>query len=104
VLLALAGEAATPRGRFWALTRELLALRHHDPADLSAALVRAGLDSARTLADMVAGRGADRIADDTASALASGVTFAPALFIDGERYRGELEPAALLAALEATTS
>jgi hypothetical protein len=100
-VLALAAEAAGAQGRFWAMTRELLSARHHDPADLSAAMVRAGLDPARTLGAMRAGIGADRIVADTASALASGVVFTPALFIDGERYRGELEPEAVFAALEA---
>jgi 2-hydroxychromene-2-carboxylate isomerase len=98
-LLALAAEAAAAQGRFWALTRELLAARHHDPSDLSAVMVRAGLDPARTLDAMRAGTGADRIVADTTSALASAVVFSPALFIDGERYRGELEPAAVSAAL-----
>ena len=98
-VLALAAEAAAAQGRFWAMTRELLSARHHDPADLSAAMVRAGLDPARTLGAMRAGTGAARIVADTASALASGVVFTPALFIDGERYRGELEPEAVSAAL-----
>jgi Thioredoxin len=98
-VLALAAEAAAAQGRFWALTRELLSARHHDPADLFAAMVRAGLDPARTLAAMRAGTGADRIAADTASALASGVVFTPALFINGEGYRGELDPEAVSAAL-----
>src|SRR4051794_34967914 len=60
-VFALAAEAAAARGRFWTLTRELLSARHHDPADLSAAMVRAGLDPARTLAAMREGTGADRI-------------------------------------------
>jgi 2-hydroxychromene-2-carboxylate isomerase len=98
-VLALAAEAAAAQGRFWALTRAMLSARHHDPADLSAAMVRAGLDPTRTLGAMRAGTGADRIVADTASALASGVVFTPALFIDGERYRGELEPEAVSAAL-----
>jgi protein-disulfide isomerase len=98
-VLALAAEAAAAQGRFWAMTRELLSARHHDPVELSAAMVRAGLDPARTLGAMRAGTGADRIVADTASALASGVVFTPALFIDGERYRGELEPEAVSAAL-----
>jgi protein-disulfide isomerase len=29
------------------------------------------------------------------------VTFSPALFVNGERYEGELDPAAVSAALEA---
>ena len=100
VQLALAVEAAAAAGRFWTLTRELLKLRHHDPRDLHAAIVRSSLDPARTLAAMRAGTGGDRIAGDVASALASGVTYAPALFIDGERYRGDIEPRPVLVALD----
>jgi 2-hydroxychromene-2-carboxylate isomerase len=98
-ILALAAEAAAAQGRFWALTRELLAARHHDPGDLSAVMVRAGLDPSRTRDAMRAGTGADRIVADTTSALASAVVSTPALFIDGQRYRGELEPKAVSAAL-----
>src|SRR3954447_16944335 len=47
----------------------------------------------RTLEAMRSGAGGDRIADDVASALASGVTSAPPMFIAGERYRGELRRA-----------
>jgi Thioredoxin len=101
VIFALAAEAAAPHARFWALTRELLRLRHHDPPDLHAAIVRAGLYSADVLAAMRAGAGADRIAEDVASARASGVAAAPALFIDGVRYEGELDRARLWAALDA---
>ena len=101
VVLALATEAAAGRGRFWALTRELLQARHHDPADLHAAMLRVGLDPARTLEAMRAGTGADRIVEDVASALRSGVTFSPALFANGERYRGELDPVAVSALFEA---
>ena len=95
VMLALAAEAAAARGRFWALTRELLHIRHHDPADLHAAILRVGLDPERTIEAMRAGTGADRIVDDVASALASGVTFSPALFLNRQRYAGELDPAAV---------
>jgi thioredoxin family protein len=100
-VLALAAEAAAAGGQFWVLARELLALRHDDPADLRAALLRARLDPERTVEAMRAGTGADRIVDDVASALTSGVTYSPALFINGERYPGELDPAPLSAALEA---
>jgi Thioredoxin len=101
VSLALAAEAGAARGEFWPLTRELLQMRHNAPADLHAALLRVTLDPKRALEAMRAGTGADRIADDVASALASGVTFTPTLFVSGERYDGELEPAAVSAALEA---
>ena len=103
VMLALAAEAAAARGRFWALTRELLRLRHDDPIDLHAALVRAGLDPGRTLDSMRAGTGADRIADDVASAMGSGVAFTPALFLNGERYDGELGAAPVSAAVAGAT-
>jgi hypothetical protein len=100
VVLALAVEAAAEAGRFWTLSRELLRLRHHDPRDVHHAIVRSALDPDHVLDTMRAGAGEDRIADDVASALASGVTSAPALFIAGERYRGEVRPAPVLAAIE----
>jgi hypothetical protein len=99
VQLALAIEAAAAAGRFWTLTRELLRLRHHAPRDLHAAIVRSSLGPARTLAAMQAGTGADRIAADVASALASGA-YAPALSVDARRYRGAVEPRPVLAALD----
>jgi Thioredoxin len=99
-VLALAAEAAAAVGRFWPLTREMLGMRHDDPADLHAAMLRAGVDPARAAEAMRAGIGADRIVDDVASALASGVTYGPALFLNGERYRGDIDPTAISAALE----
>jgi hypothetical protein len=99
-ILALAVEAAAAASRFFSLTHELLRLRHHDPADVHGAIIRAGLDPASTLEAMRAGIGSERIADDVASALASGVISAPALFIGRDRYAGALEPGAVLAALE----
>jgi 2-hydroxychromene-2-carboxylate isomerase len=103
VTLALAAEAAAAAGRFWALARELLRLRHDDPVDLHAALLRAGLDPERALDAMRASTGADRIADDVASAMASGVAFSPALFLNGEGYTGELEADAVSAAVAAAS-
>jgi hypothetical protein len=100
-VFALAVEAAAAAGRFWSLTRELLQLRHYDPEDLHAAMVRASLSPEATLEAMRAGTGTERIASDVASALSSGVTYAPALFVDGARLRGEIEPGAVLAALDA---
>jgi hypothetical protein len=98
---ALATEAAAACGRFWLLTHELLRLRHDAPEDLDAAMIRAGVDPQRALAAMRAGIGADRIVADVVSARASGVEFAPALFINGEHYRGALDARAVAAALEA---
>lgn len=98
-VLALATEASAAIHTFWGLAHELLRLRHNDPIDLHVAMERARLDPARAFAAMRAGTGTDRIVDDVASAIASGVTFTPTLFIDGRRYRGELEAAALAQAL-----
>jgi protein-disulfide isomerase len=99
-VFALAAEAGAARGKFWGLTRALLALAHDDPRDLHRAFLQAGLDPERTLAEMRMLTGAGRIVDDTASALASGVDATPALFIGRERYRGELTPAGVSAAIE----
>jgi Thioredoxin len=99
-MFALAAEAAAACGRFWTLTREMLRMRHDDPADLHDAMLRAGLDPQRTIAAMQDGAGVDRIVDDVASALASGVDYVPTLFVNGERYTGELDPGAVMAALD----
>jgi NhaA family Na+:H+ antiporter len=96
---ALAAEAAATRGKFWVLTRELLALGHSDDQDLHVALVRAGLDPEWVFAAMRERTGAERIDADVASAQASGVAFTPTLFIDGRRYRGEIDPASVARAL-----
>jgi hypothetical protein len=98
-ILALAAEAGASLHRFWPLAHELLRLRHDDPRDLRTALLHAGIDPRRALDAMRAGTGIDRIVDDVASARASGVTFSPALFVNGEQYRGQLDPAAVSAAL-----
>ncbi len=98
--LALAAEAAATEGRFWPMTRALLELRHDDPRDLHAAARRAGVDFDRLLALMRAGAGADRVLRDVESAFASGVAVLPALFVNGERFDGELDADAVWAALQ----
>jgi Na+:H+ antiporter, NhaA family len=98
-VLALACEASAAIHTFWSLANQLLRLRHNDPIDLHTAMQRARLDPKRALAAMRAGTGADRIVEDVASALASAVTYTPTLFVDGRRYRGELDGAALAEAL-----
>jgi hypothetical protein len=67
---------------------------------VQAAMLRAGLDPEGTLEAMRAGTGEDRIAEDVASALASGVAFTPALFIDGERYEDEIDEATVSATVD----
>jgi 2-hydroxychromene-2-carboxylate isomerase len=100
-MLSLAAEAAATLAKFWALTYEMLTMRHDDPAALHDAMLRAGVDPQRAVAIMQAGTGTERIVDDVASALASGVNYEPTLFVNGRRYDGELDPAAVVAALDA---
>ena len=103
-VLALAAEASAAIHTFWSLAHELLRLRHNDPIDLHAAMQRARLDPKRALGAMRDGIGTDRIIEDVASALASGVTYSPTMFIDGRRYRGELEAQALARELDGPPS
>ena len=86
-LAAEAAEAAAGQGRFWEMHDELLA--HQDrlePVDLMRYARELGLDVDRFWDDVRESRNADRIADDVASADASGVTGTPAFFINGRRH------------------
>jgi protein-disulfide isomerase len=88
-LAAEAAEAAAGQGRFWEMHDELLA--HQDrlePTDLMRYARELGLDVDRFWDDVRESRNADRIADDVASADASGVTGTPAFFINGRRHEG----------------
>jgi hypothetical protein len=67
-MFALAAEAAATRGKFWALTREMLRMRHDDPADLHDAMLRAGVDPQRAIATMQDGTGT-RASSTTSPAL-----------------------------------
>ncbi len=100
VVFALAVEAAAQAGRFWTLTRELLRLRHDDPDDLRAAIVRSSLDPDRRSTRCAAEP--ERTGSPATSRARSQAAWpsAPTLFIAGERYRGELRPASVLAAIE----
>ena len=51
--------------------------------------------------DMREGRHAERVLDDVRSAVVSGVTATPALFVEGVRWDGGWEPDALEGALRA---
>ena len=98
--LALAAEAAAEEGRFWAMHRALLAMRHDGPEDLHAAARRAGVDFYRLLDRMRAGVGGDRVVADLESAAASGVATVPTVFVNGERFSGRLDATTVWAALQ----
>jgi protein-disulfide isomerase len=99
-LAAEAAEAAGQQGAFWEMHDTLLArqlqLRHMD-------LVRYAKDlelDIEPFRDALSRhRYAERIAEDVASAEASGVTGTPAFFINGERHDGEYDIDTLAAGL-----
>jgi hypothetical protein len=69
------------------------------PCDHAAAR-RADVDFYRLLDRMRTGVGADRIVADVESARASAVGSAPALFVNGDRFSGDLDAATVWAALQ----
>jgi protein-disulfide isomerase len=86
------------------MNRELLAMRHDDLEDLHAAARRADVDFYRLLDRMRTGVGADRIVSDVESARASAVSSAPTLFVNGDRFSGDLDTATVWAALQSARS
>jgi protein-disulfide isomerase len=88
-LAAEAAEAAAAQGSFWDM-HDLL-LDHQDelePRDLDRHAERLGLDVERFRRDLLDHRHGERIAEDVATADASGVTGTPAFFINGRRHEG----------------
>ena len=97
---AEAAEAAGAQGKFWEMHN---ALFDHQ-ADLGSDLVHTlahqlKLDIPRFEAEMDARRYRPRVKRDFMGGMRSGVASTPAFFINGERYDGNLEQRALLAAL-----
>jgi Na+/H+ antiporter NhaA len=88
-MAAEAAEAAAVQGRFWEM-HDLL-LDHQEelgPRDLSGYAEQLGLDLERFWQDVRERRHAPRIAEDVASADASGVAGTPSFFINGKRHQG----------------
>jgi protein-disulfide isomerase len=97
---AEAAEAAGAQGKFWEMHD---ALFDHQ-ADLGSDLVhtlarRLKLDIPRFETEMDARRYRPRVKRDFMGGMRSGVASTPTFFINGERYDGNLEQRALLAAL-----
>ena len=97
---AEAAEAAARQGRFWEmhdlLFRNQLRL---EPADLGRYAQRLGLDLQRFELDLADRAVMARVERDEESGIQSGVDGTPSLFIDGRRYQGPRDPAALSRAL-----
>jgi Na+/H+ antiporter NhaA len=99
-LAAEAALSAAAQGRFWELHRRLLRHPAGDdlgPADLLDAAREVGLDADRVADDLRHHVRLPAIEADVDSALRSGVTGTPTIFLDGVRLDGDYDAASLLA-------
>jgi protein-disulfide isomerase len=99
---AEAAEAAGAQGKFWEM-HDLL-FENQDALDddsLTQYAVTLGLDARRLIAEVLAGAHIPRIHDDLQSGARGGVNGTPTFFINGQRYDGEPDVDALVAALTA---
>jgi formate-nitrite transporter family protein len=97
---AEASEAAAAQARFWPM-HDLLFRRQKalESADLERYANEIGLDAERFRRELEAHVHLDRVEVDRSSALASGATGTPTIFVDGLPYRGSFERAELRRAL-----
>ena len=99
-MAAEAAEAAGAQGAFWEMNDWLL--QHQDqltPVDLRRHAEELGLDVDRFWDDLRRREYADRVADDVASADASGVAGTPGFFINGRRHQGAYDIETLTSAV-----
>jgi Na+/H+ antiporter NhaA len=99
---AEAAEAAAAQGAFWEMHDTLL--DHQDelsPRDLSRYARDLGLDVDRFREDLRSREYAPRVAEDVASADASGVAGTPTFFINGRRHQGAYDVPTLTEAVRA---
>src|SRR5262249_36308297 len=93
---------AAAQGAFWEIFEAFLG--HQDalsPQDISRVAQELGLDVERLWADVRGHEYAPRVAEDVASADASGVSGTPTFFINGRRHYGAYDLATLKAAVRA---
>jgi protein-disulfide isomerase len=97
---AEASEAAAAQGRFWPM-HDLLFRRQQalEQADLERYADEVGLEVERFRQELEAHVHLDRVETDRSSALASGATGTPTIFVDGLPYLGSYERAELRRAL-----
>ena len=101
-LSAEAAEAAGAQGRFWEMYEAMLA--HQDalsPRDLGRLAEELGLDVERFWSEIRGHEHAPRVAEDVASADASGVSGTPTFFINGRRHQGAYDIDTLSSAVRA---
>jgi Na+/H+ antiporter NhaA len=101
-MAAEASEAADAQGAFWRMHDLLLA--HQDALtdeDLTGYARELGLDAGRFWEELRRRRYAERVAEDVASADASGVAGTPSFFINGRRHQGAYDIDTLTSAVTA---
>jgi len=99
-MAAEATEAANAQGAFWEMSDRLL--QHQDqltPSDLRRHAEELGLDVERFWDALRRRHYASRVADDVATADASGVSGTPGFFINGRRHQGAYDIETLTAAV-----
>jgi Na+/H+ antiporter NhaA len=99
-LAAEASEAAAAQGSFWEMYDALLS--HQDaltPQGIDGLAHELGLDVDRFWSDVRRHEHASRVAEDVASADASGVSGTPTFFINGRRHQGAYDVDTLTAAV-----
>jgi Na+/H+ antiporter NhaA len=100
-IAAEATEAAAAQGEFWRMHDKILRHRGGETADdLLGYAEELGLDVERFWDELRRRRYADRVAEDVASADASGVAGTPTFFINGRRHQGAYDIDTLTAAVE----
>jgi Na+/H+ antiporter NhaA len=100
-MAAEAAEAAAAQGAFWDMHDKLLA--HQDrltAPDLGRYAEELGLDVDRFWDDVRSRKHAPRVAEDVASADASGVAGTPSFFVNGMRHQGAYDIETLTEAVE----
>jgi protein-disulfide isomerase len=101
-MAAEATEAAAAQGAFWPMHDRLLAAQDELTAgDLRRHAEELGLDLERFWDELRRSEHADRVAEDVASADASGVAGTPSFFINGRRHQGAYDAETLRAAVRA---
>jgi Na+/H+ antiporter NhaA len=99
-MAAEAAEAAAAQGDFWRMNDRLL--EHQDelaPPDLRRHAEELGLDIERFWDELRRREHASRVAEDVATADASGVAGTPSFFINGRRHQGAYDTETLSAAV-----
>jgi Na+/H+ antiporter NhaA len=101
-MAAEAAEAAGAQGNFWGMHDKLLAAQDElTERDLRRYAEELGLDVERFSEDLRRRRHAERVAEDVASADASGVAGTPSFFINGRRHEGAYDAETLSRAVRA---